>query len=99
MAVAGEATQSQGCGDAVVCRPLNFAAKPSHEMEKPLVRKTAHTVFSNSRVASSPVSVQHLFRRVASSIEVQAEGSAGFDEGSLACGGFKGGGGSGKAEQ
>ena len=36
---------------------------------------------------------------MASSVEAQAEGSVGFDEGSLARGGFKGGGGSGKAEQ
>ena len=56
-------------------------------------------MFSNSRVTSSPISVRCLFRRVASSIEAEVEGSVGVDEGSLAQGGLKDGGGGGKEER
>jgi hypothetical protein len=68
-------------------------------LKKSFVRETIRTVFSNSRVTSSPISVRRLFRRVASSVEAEVEGSVGVDEGSLAQGGLKDGGGGGKEER
>ena len=63
------------------------------------MRETICTVFSNSRVTSSPISVRHLFRWVASSVEAEVEGSVCIDEGSLAQGGLKNGGEGGKEEK